>query len=284
MGTPFASWESTRTDRELQWLAKECEGWLVAPQIREETTQTVLAKSLQSPAQISTGEQWLSAKTVAGEDRPGERTQFGHVDIAQMAWSVAQALSRVVNRSFLGVPCQDRKGGIWLNSLIISELTIVNGSVNLSFYELCGLKTHRGRVVIWGDYQHSHCGHLDEAMAVFMPPGLWVHTHTTKGPKNWLPALPSRGDPTGQSQKQWPLWMHTLDGQQHHRITCPSGQHLRKNTQWLLSHRECSSPIYLTSQLRIRSRGFYTNTWGGNHNTKNTPIKGKRVSTLWGSI
>ena len=44
--------------------------------------------------------------------------------------------------------------------------------------------------------------------------------------------------------------------------TLPSGKLLPGKAQWLLSQQECSSPAYLTVQLRRESGVLYTNNWG----------------------
>lgn len=44
--------------------------------------------------------------------------------------------------------------------------------------------------------------------------------------------------------------------------TLPSGKLLQRKVQWLLSRQECSSPTYLTVQLRRESGALYTNRWG----------------------
>lgn len=57
--------------------------------------------------------------------------------------------------------------------------------------------------------------------------------------------------------------MYSLSPHTGLQSTVPYGL-LQKNTQWLLSQREHSSPTQLTMKFRTRSGGFYSDNWRGN--------------------
>ena len=62
--------------------------------------------------------------------------------------------------------------------------------------------------------------------------------------------------------------------------TLPSGKLPQGKAQWLLSQQECSSPTYLTVQLRRESGVLYTNNWG----VEPTPARTVTITEQRGSL
>ena len=62
--------------------------------------------------------------------------------------------------------------------------------------------------------------------------------------------------------------------------TLSSGKLLQRKAQWLLSRQECSSPTYLTVQLRRGSGALYTNNWG----VKPAPARTVTITEQRGSL
>ena len=80
----------------------------------------------------------------------------------------------------------------------------------------------------------------------------------------WLPAFPWLRLGQGQCHQQYFVRPHK-GWQVTPQTTLPGGQHLQRNTKWLLSQQECSSPAYLPPKLGNGYGGFYSNNWGADH-------------------
>ena len=226
---PSLAGRSAGTDKELQRLTGEWGRWLVAGRAEREQLRRSLSHhcTSQPKRHICWYVQQLGAETQASVDRPWERTWFGWAETTWRAWDVVQAATGGVHRtepsSAIGATLLTQAQGEGCGPTIEASFSVCLQLAQLSCYEL------------------------------------WAHVST-----GGLPTHGGRAEIWADSQQVHDFRRFTLaavPGGHLSWLLCSHSWGESSASSNSLSQQECSSPTYLTPQLRTGSGNFYCNNW-----------------------